>query len=232
MTGITDFFRRKPTLEAALAAYSAQLEIRKKNFQEIKKRARILVIEDVKEQFPFKFFEDEGYNVRHWESVKSMTPLETGEYDLIVLDIAGVAPLYNAQLDGFAVLENIKKKNPAQLVIAFSGQMYDPEKSKFFKQADDVISKPIDAHRAKQAIDDLLLTALEFNRYWKTIESILHNSGLKGNELERVEIECLTALSQPHKVDIAKHIEPYVHNSEIAVKIAYVLAVLAHLIHG
>ena len=221
--GISDIFRTGPNLLDVRAKYKAKLEARRQNFQEIKRKARLLVIEDIKEQFPFKFFEDEGYNIRHWPHVNSMTPLETGEYDVIVLDIAGVAPLYDSKLDGFAVLENIKKKNPSQIVIAFSGQSYDAEKNMFFRQADDVISKPIDAHRAKQAIDDLLLAQLNFDRHWEIIDPMLRKAGLSEKDILRTQAECLAAVVGEANVDIIKVLSPVVKNIEMAAKIGTLL---------
>jgi hypothetical protein len=61
------------------------------SFQELKKRTKILVIDDDENSFPFELLRREGYSIEHWPRVESLSPLEDGHYDIIILDIQGVA---------------------------------------------------------------------------------------------------------------------------------------------
>ena len=81
-------------------------------FNEIRKRARILVIDDDEEAFPYKLLEKEGYNVQYWPKVEVLRDLENGEYDIIILDIFGVASAEMSTNDGLGILEHLKKHNP------------------------------------------------------------------------------------------------------------------------
>jgi hypothetical protein len=85
-------------------------------FNEIRKRARILVINDDKEAFPYNLMQKEGYNVQYWQKVENLHDLENGEFDIIVLDIFGVATAEMSTNNGLGILEHLKKHNPAQLV--------------------------------------------------------------------------------------------------------------------
>ena len=80
------------------------------DFEELKKRIRIVLIDD-EQGFPLKLFQAEGYAIEHWEKVVSVSygKLESGFYDIIILDIKGVAEEISKD-DGLGVLENIKKK--------------------------------------------------------------------------------------------------------------------------
>ena len=123
---------------------------------EARKRARILVIDDDKNAFPITLLEKEGYNVHYWAKVESIRKLEEAEYDIIILDIKDICTPEVSLRDGFGVLEHLKKYNPAQIVVAYSGQSYDLSQQKFFQIADDFLGKPSDLLECKQKIDRLL----------------------------------------------------------------------------
>ena len=50
-------------------------------FYEIRKRARILVIDDDKDAFPYELFQKEGYNVQYWPKIETLRDLEKCEID-------------------------------------------------------------------------------------------------------------------------------------------------------
>src|ERR1041385_4826910 len=94
-------------------------------FEEIRKKARIVVIDDDESAFPYELLQKEGYNVSYWPRIEKLKELESGEYDLIILDIAGVTDKTISLTDGAGVLMHLKRRNPAQLIIAYSGQKFD-----------------------------------------------------------------------------------------------------------
>jgi hypothetical protein len=58
-------------------------------FEEIKKRARLLVIDD--DVFAYcELFKRDGYAIDQWSDVEDLNKLENGIFDLILLDIQGV----------------------------------------------------------------------------------------------------------------------------------------------
>ena len=141
------WFRSKP-----LATLAKPLDI-----AQLRKRAKILVIDDDPNAFPVQVLKDEGYTIDHWTEVTSLERLERGDFDVIVLDIAGVATKFT-KMDGLGILEHLKQANPTQIVDAFSGQSFDLGKNKFFRLADDALAKPVDALKCKQVLDHLLET--------------------------------------------------------------------------
>jgi CheY-like chemotaxis protein len=144
--------------------------------EEVRKRARILVIDDDERAFPAKLLENEGYNVRYWAKVENLRELEKGEYDIIVLDIEGVSSPELSKRDGLGVLEHLKRYNPAQIVIAYSGRSFDLGQQRFFQLADDFLTKPSDLLECKEKIDRLLQTKFTALHYWSTLVDILRKS--------------------------------------------------------
>lgn len=154
-------------------------------FEELKKRVRIVVIDD-EESFPVKLFNAEGYNIEKWDNVKDYGKLEAGVYDIIVLDIKGVAEHISTE-DGLGVLESLKKKNPAQIIIAYSQHSYDLSKSKFWELADEKIAKPSDFLKMKSIIDNLINTKFKPERYIQSLHLLLEKNHVNKKIIKKID---------------------------------------------
>jgi CheY-like chemotaxis protein len=97
---------------------SGRLKWPQPTIDEIRKRARILVIDD--QEFPYaKLFERDGYSIKKWDDVDNLTELEQGDHDLILLDLQGVGKAESAE-EGLGILKHIRTRRPAQIIIAYS----------------------------------------------------------------------------------------------------------------
>ncbi len=163
-------------------------------FEELKKRIRIVVIDD-EESFPVPLFNTEGYNIEKWDKVKDYGKLESGAYDIIVLDIKGVAEHISAD-DGLGVLESLKKKNPAQIIIAYSQHSYDLSKSKFWELADEKIAKPSDFLKMKNIIDNLINTKFKPERYIQTLHLLLQNNNVNKKTIKKIDADIYKAITK------------------------------------
>ena len=170
-------------------------------FNELKKRVRILVIDDDKNSFPLKLFQDEGYAVDYWAHVESVEKLQRGDYDIIILDIGGVAEQWGPE-DGLEILEHLKKVNPSQVVVAFSGRSFDLSKNRFWKLADDSLAKPVNAAKCKRMIDRLIKDKLTVNHFWQTILPVLQEDGLTQHQTDRIERKLVKALLRKDKKSV------------------------------
>lgn len=159
------------------------------DFEEIKKRIRIVIVDD-EDSFPIKLFQSEGYSIEKWDKVTDISygKLESGFYDIIILDIKGIA-LDISQDDGLGVLENIKAKNPAQIIIAYSQHSFDLSKSKFWKLADETIAKPSDFLKIKNIIDNLINTKFKPDRYINALHEMLKLNGIEEKEIKKLDVE-------------------------------------------
>lgn len=150
---------------------------------EIRKKASILVIDNESTAFPIELIRAEGYNIQQWEKVKSLRDLEEGQFDLIILDIHGICSEEVSSNGGIGVLEHLKKVNPAQIVIAYSGKKFDLNHERFWRIADDYLGKPTDLIVAKNKIDALLQEKFTASYYWSTLSEFLKKSGVDGDRL-------------------------------------------------
>ncbi|MCY1434820.1 hypothetical protein D9M71_508940 [compost metagenome] len=139
-------------------------------FDEIKKRAKILVIDD--SEFAYlPLFSRDGYTVEKWDDVEKLDRLENNYYDIILLDIQGVGQ-NESEEEGFGILKHIKAKSPAQIVIAFSNADWSLKYQDFFDLADKKLAKSQDYVEYKRIVDDLLSQRFNPNFYLEKISKI------------------------------------------------------------
>jgi len=147
------------------------------SLDEIKKRARILVIDD--NDFAYEpLFKRDGYTVEKWDDIQSLEKLENNFYDLILLDIQGVGQAESEE-EGFGILKHIRSQSPAQIVIAFSNADWSLKYQQFFDLADRKLAKSQDYVEFKRTVDELLAQRFNPEFYINKIENLgtLSSSG-------------------------------------------------------
>lgn len=186
---------------------------------ELRKRTRILVIDDDPNSFPFETLRREGYAIDHWTKVDTLRTLEEGQYDIIFLDIQGVAQEYCSE-DGLGVLEHLKQVNPSQIVVAFSAHSFDLSKNRFWRLADDSLGKPVEAAKCKRLIDNLIESKRTPAHYWQAVTELLRRQGLTPQQIDRIEDKVTRALKSKDRKAISDAIEPAVKSTELGVRLA------------
>jgi DNA-binding response OmpR family regulator len=145
------------------------------SFDELKKRTRILIIDD--ENFEYiPLFEDDGYAIDKWNDIKTdkLTELEEGLYDIILLDIQGVGKELS-QDQGFGILRHLKHSNPTQIIIAYSNSDYNLKYQEFFQLANDTIGKTSDYFEFKEVVDKNIRMRFSYDYYYSSIEKEINN---------------------------------------------------------
>jgi CheY-like chemotaxis protein len=149
------------------------------SIEEIRKKARILVVDD--EPFPYQeLFSRDGYHLDKWSQIESLSQLNDNHFDLILLDLNGIAAADAPTMQGLAVLEHIKHESPSQLVIAYSGQDWGVNAQEFLSLADDVLKKSEDYIVFKGKVDELLLKRFSIGFFLEAINKTV------GDQVDRV----------------------------------------------
>jgi len=177
-------FRRKKILDCQC----------KLSLTELIQRTRIVVIDDNIAEFPIEVLKKQGYSIDHWEDVEDLPKLEKGFYDIIVLDIGGIGQVLDSENEGVAVLKHLKNHNPAQIVVAYSGQSHEPARIPFFKLADQFVPKPASAITWKETLDDLMMSKLTVDYLWHGIERLLDHARVSERRRRKIETELVKAI--------------------------------------
>jgi len=194
------------------------------NLEELKKRTRIVVIDD-ENTFPVSLFKNEGYSIDEWSKVEDYGKLQSGFYDIIVLDIKGVA-LHISSEDGLGVLEDIKHYNPSQIIIAYSQHSFDLTKSKFWELADEKIAKPSDFLKMKRIIDELIATKFNPQRYIDTLFSLLRSNNVNERDIKSFNQKLYTSIIEKREFNLPQTIDFINSKTELASKVITVTSTL------
>lgn len=152
--------------------------------EEIRKRARLLVIDDGDFAY-LPLFQRDGYTIDKWADVTDLSKLESGYYDIIMLDLQGVGRQVSAE-QGLGVLRHLRETRPAQLIIAYSGADWPLKYQEFFTQADAVLPKGSDYVIFKRKVDSLLEERFSLGFYIRSINSKLDTYIDDKQKLERM----------------------------------------------
>ncbi len=137
----------------------------------------------------------EGFNnIKEFSKVPSVIELLDSNYDLIVLDLGGVAEDLSRD-DGYGVLQNLKSSDPFLPVLVVTGSTAPPNKINILSQADLVRSKPILA--AELAGDVELILRYKKNEFWAGLEVL--------TELSKISMQIQKNISFVDKVILHFH---------------------------
>jgi len=208
--------RAKVTISAM--SESVPIELARKN-------SRLLLVDDDPEALPLSLLKDEGYNITQWEELDAgkIRRVEKGEFDVVILDIVGVVPKNVSATDGFGVLEHIKRVNPEQVVIAFSGETFDIKQAGFFEQADDRLLKPVDLVTVARMLDEILQRYYNLDHYWNAVCAILHDQGVPQSKIDKLERRLTKGLASRQQLDPSAIISSVLNNAETAARIAVLI---------
>lgn len=195
----------------------------------LRSRTSILVIDDDVNAFPTEALNREGFKIQYWPAVESLDRLEKGDFDIIVLDIPGVARSITPD-DGLGILKHLKEAAPNQIVIAFSGQSFDLSKQQFFKLADDVLKKPADTLACKQVLDHLISTKMSATHHWKSIAAILKREGVSQQQIDEIEKRIATAVTENGKVNASEIVTSVTGKADMVVRTGAILEKLSSLL--
>jgi CheY-like chemotaxis protein len=144
----------------------------KLELDEIRKRSRILVIDD--NEFIYQnLFKNDGYTIEKWNDVDDLPKLEKGYFDIVLLDIQGVGKDYSRE-QGLGILKHLHEVCPSQIVIAYSNADFSLKYQDFFKMADAVLAKSDDYVQFKRTVDRLLGERFTLGFYVNRIEKLVN----------------------------------------------------------
>ncbi len=182
-------------------------DIPRKDINELKKRIKIVVIDDDENSFPLETIQDFGFTIEYWKMIDSgkLKRLENKEFDIIILDIQGVVNESELGMkDGLDILKSLKNKNDKQIIIAFSGSQYDISKGEFWKITDDFLKKPINAFDTKEMLEEIIERHYSTNLLIKKLQDILTKESNNQKEIEKLENIIVKSLLKKKSLDVFK----------------------------
>lgn len=167
-------------------------------------------------------FRRDGYNVEKQNDVKQLAALETGEFDVILLDLVGVGTKQSDQ-QGLGILQHIRSTNPAQIVVAYSNAEWSLEYTPFFDQADAVLHKTrADYYEFKRTVDGLLDQRFSLGFY---VNRAMNELGERGANAPKAQKKITAALKKRDTTRLKSYLNSHVDDAVTVDRVIQVVQV-------
>lgn len=131
---------------------------------EMRKKTQIAVIDD--EIFPKRnALIQHDYRIKEVGDLKDINAIEA--YPIVLCDIKGVGGHFNSPFEGGHLIEEINKFYPNKVIIAYTGERFDPTYNRFFQIADRSIRKDAEVDEWIHILDDSLRIVNDPCEQWK-----------------------------------------------------------------
>jgi DNA-binding response OmpR family regulator len=130
--------------------------------EQLIKNSRIVIIDD--EEPPLKQdLMNRGFAVNWCSDINDslQQQIESGIYDLIILDFAGVGATMGSE-EGLAILRHVRRVSPGVIVLAYTSKSLDSSKADFYRLTDGVLSKDCGIGESQEKIEEALVAKLDY----------------------------------------------------------------------
>lgn len=147
----------------------ADLPNREPSRAEIVRRGRILLVDD---EVPILLdaLKKAGFSIDHLADIDADNRhlVDQGNYDVLLLDFADVGAYFGDVRDGgLNILRQVRRTNPALVVLAYTSKALTASQADFFKLADDILSKDLSIRESEERIERAIRKAWSPNQIWK-----------------------------------------------------------------
>lgn len=171
-----DFLRKKETrYESAINL------IYDRNIHTLRSKVKILIVDD--DEFDLiHMLRERKYDIYYKEDISYA--IEAEPFDIIVIDIVGIAKAIRSNMEGFAIAREIKNRYPAKQVWCYSGSLVKAEISEKLREIDGYISKDTELDKWAEKLDGII------EKYCsKEYQEEVLRCQLKKYHVEEIEIE-------------------------------------------
>jgi len=177
----------------ALRSFRSNIELQnyltqKSNLSSHENRRRNITIAVIDDQAftPQVTLQNFGYKFEPLGDIKSID--DAAKYQLILCDIKGVGRHFGASQEGSTLIQEIKRRFPDKVVIAYSASSQADKSVKLAKNlADDFISKDIDNEEWIRLLDKWSTIAVDPYEIWIRIRSRLAESRIDTKQIIYLE---------------------------------------------
>lgn len=164
--------------------------LKEKSIDQLRDRIKILLVDDERYDI-IEILRNRGYRIYYKEDITYT--IETEPFDLILLDINGIADKFASTKQGFGFALEVKKIYPQKIVVSFSG-VSDPKINEQLDKIDGYIAKDTDVDMWCIRLDNLIKRYCDPEYQWNAICSKLKDSGVSKEVIEELKTVYMESL--------------------------------------
>lgn len=153
--------------------------------QERRARFKIAVIDD--EAFAAgRNLRNAGYQITEVGDIKSVNELD--DYQIVLCDLQGVGMHFNSKFQGGFLIDEIKKRYPEKIVIAYTGGALDQGVLRYAQMAaDDFVKKDVDINEWRNTLDEVIDALSDPVVVWKRQRDALVDADISTKSILKLE---------------------------------------------
>lgn len=157
-----------------------------KAISKLKEQVKILIVDDNKPSDLIDILRERGYKIYYKENISYQ--IETEPFDIILLDIRGIASVYGSIDEGFGFALDLKKDYPEKVVVSYSGES-GRNISERINEIDGFISKDTSADIWCSKLNEYIKRYCTVEYQWDAIAKKLKYNGIDDNTISSVKDE-------------------------------------------
>lgn len=167
--------------------------IEQKNISNLRKRLKILVVDDEDDAI-YEVLKERQYEVYYKNDMTYA--IETEPFDLILMDVRGIAKRLKSSMEGFALACEVKSKYPLKKVCCYSASVHKEITELLAdNRIDAYFMKDLDVDKICNKIDNLIQDYVDIDKQWEVLRSILIDNQINENDIQQIK----TAYSEMFK---------------------------------
>lgn len=156
-----------------------------KNIAVLKERVRILFIDDEDADI-VETLKDRNYNVYYKNDINYT--IEAEPFDVIFLDIRGVAKKLHSSMEGFQMAKEIKKQYPMKIVYCFSSTTNVAITQELSQNLiDGFIMKDQDIDKWCEKLDNIIKDYFDRDKIWQSLERELRRQEISQQDIKGIQ---------------------------------------------
>ena len=174
-------FRKKSKKKCA---YTLEL-LEKGNLSNIKKRIKILVVDDESDDI-YNILKERQYDVYYKSDMNYA--VEAEPFEIVVMDIKGVAKRLQSNMEGFSLACEVKHKYPLKRVCCYSGSMHAEISEQLAdRKIDAFFPKDMEMDKVCEKIDSLILGYVDYKQQWEIIRKQLIDCSTSEEDIKVIQ---------------------------------------------
>ena len=174
-------FRKKSKKKCA---YTLEL-LEKGNLSNIKKRIKILVVDDESDDI-YNILKERQYDVYYKSDMNYA--VEAEPFEIVVMDIKGVAKRLQSNMEGFSLACEVKHKYPLKRVCCYSGSIHaEISKQLADRKIDAFFPKDMEMDKVCEKIDSLILGYVDYKQQWEIIRKQLIDCSTSEEDIKVIQ---------------------------------------------
>jgi DNA-binding NarL/FixJ family response regulator len=166
--------------------YAKALEmLEKNNISNIRKRIKILVVDDETDDI-YQVLKERQYEVYYKNDMNYA--VEAEPFEIVVMDIKGVAKRLQSNMEGFALACEVKHKYPLKRVCCYSGSIHKEISEKLTdNKIDAFFSKDMEMDKICDKIDKLILEYADYKQQWEILRKQLVEHNMSEEDIKKIQ---------------------------------------------